>query len=92
MKFLGVVETYLKPKITDPEADTERNSLVSLGYDVTGVTLSKTHQVYFNADDAASARKTLEEMTERLLINPHSHNYEIIRIEEVKSDEPSNEG
>lgn len=71
MTFLTKVSIILKPGIADPQGQTIERALPALGYDgVKNVRVGKLIELEVEADDAADARSSVEEMCERLLANP----------------------
>ena len=71
MTFLAKVNIILKPGIADPQGQTIERALPALGYDgVKNVRVGKLIELEVEAEDAAGARTSVEEMCERLLANP----------------------
>lgn len=83
MKYRVKVEVSLKPGLSDPEAETCAESLMDLGYKVSGISISKVYYIYLNADSVEGAREQTDEMCRRLLANPVKDNY-TIQVEKIK--------
>lgn len=77
MKYRAKVEISLKPGISDPEGEASAESLRDLGYQVSGVSVSKVYYVYLDADSMKEVYERTDEMCKRLLANPVKDNYEI---------------
>ena len=75
MKYMAFVYVTLKSGYSDPEGDTTAEALKGLGYNVERVRASKAYEVYFEADDYASAEYLIDEMCKRLLTNPTKDDY-----------------
>ena len=75
MKYMAFVYVTLKSGYSDPEGDTTAEALKGLGYNVERVRASKAYEVYFEADDYASAECLIDEMCKRLLTNPTKDDY-----------------
>ena len=64
------VVVTLKPSVLDPQGLAVARALGSLGFDeVKGVRLGKIIELDMDATDAATARKRVEQMCEKLLAN-----------------------
>jgi phosphoribosylformylglycinamidine synthase PurS subunit len=64
------VVVTLKPSVLDPQGQAVARALGSLGFDeVKGVRLGKIIELDVDATDAATARKRVELMCEKLLAN-----------------------
>lgn len=83
MKCMAFVYVTLKSGYSDPEGDTTAEALKGLGYDVEKVRASKAYEVYFEAEDEASAESIIDEMCRRLLTNPTKDDYRF-ELSEVK--------
>ena len=71
MTFSAKVSIILKAGIADPQGQTIERALPALGYDaVKNVRVGKLIELEVEADDAADAKSSVEEMCERLLANP----------------------
>jgi phosphoribosylformylglycinamidine synthase len=76
------VVVTLKPSVLDPQGQAVTRALGSLGFDeVKGARLGKLIELEVDAKDAASARKRVEEMCEKLLANTviEEYRYEIVK-------------
>ncbi len=71
MRWLADVHVALRPGIADPEGETIRGALQSLGFEsVDEVRSGKLLRIHFEAVDAAAAERAVSEMCRRLLANP----------------------
>jgi phosphoribosylformylglycinamidine synthase subunit PurS len=78
MRFSVLVETRLRPGIADPQGSTIERSLPTLGFEgVGGVRVGKAIRFDVDADDEATARRRVDEMTRSFLINPVIEDAEI---------------
>ena len=78
MMFTARVDITLKPGIADPQGLTIERALPALGYDgVKNVRVGKLIELELEADDVEDAKKSLDEMCERLLANPVIESYEV---------------
>lgn len=83
--FLGKVYVTLKKSVLDPQGDTVRKSLHTLGYtQVTDVRIGKYIEVGLDSPTLEDARRELDEMCARLLANPVIEEY---RLEIVKDEQ-----
>lgn len=82
MKYRARVEVRLKLGHSDPEGETTRQSLAELNYPVTSVGVSKVFEITLNARSLVEAKKTVDEMCNRLLANPVKDDYRF-EIEEA---------
>lgn len=74
--FLARVEVTLKPAVNDPQGNTVKGALASLGFDgVDGVRVGKYMELRLTAADAAEAERAVDEMCRRLLANPVIEEY-----------------
>ena len=83
MKFHARVEVNLKPRHSDPEGETTKQSLSELNYAVHSVNVSKIYELVLEAKNLAEAKRQVDEMCKRLLANPVKDNYHF-EIEEIK--------
>jgi len=83
MKYRAKVEVRLKPGHSDPEGETTRQSLAELNYPVKSVGVSKVYEIMLEAKSLSEAKRLVDEMCKRLLVNPVKDNY-LFEIEEVK--------
>lgn len=71
MRFPVLVEIRLRPGIADPAGATIQRALPALGFDgVADVRVGKAIRFTVEADDAAAARRQVDELCQRLLANP----------------------
>jgi phosphoribosylformylglycinamidine synthase len=67
----------LKEGVADPQGITIKNALNSLGYQGVGkVRMGKYLQLKLNVKDVKEARKEIEDMCRKLLVNPVIENYD----------------
>ena len=65
------VYVTLKQEVLDPQGDAVRRALGSLGFeDVKSVRVGKLIEIEVDAKDRDAARKELEQMCQKLLVNP----------------------
>jgi len=83
MKFRAKVEVGLKPRHSDPEGETTKQSLVELNYPIKSVGVSKVYEIVLEARSLSEAKRLVDEVCGRLLTNPVKDNYRS-KIEEVK--------
>ncbi|MGE5544425.1 MAG: phosphoribosylformylglycinamidine synthase subunit PurS [Bacillota bacterium] len=82
--FLGKVFVTLKKSVLDPQGDTVRKSLHTMGYSqVVDVRVGKYIEVRLDSPTRDDARRELDEMCARLLANPVIEEY---RLEIVEDD------
>ncbi len=75
--YTATVTVRLKRGVLDPEAETTRNALERLGFELEGLRSADRFEVDLEADDAEAAAERATEMAERLLANPTIHDYEV---------------
>ena len=69
--FEALVEVQLRPGISDPQGATIERALPTLGFSgVSAVRAGKAFRLHIEAPDAEAARRTCNELAERLLANP----------------------
>lgn len=67
----------LKEGVADPQGITIKNALNSLGYQGVGkVRMGKYLQLKLNVKDEKEARREIEDMCRKLLVNPVIENYD----------------
>jgi phosphoribosylformylglycinamidine synthase len=77
------IQVTLKPSVLDPQGDTVRRGLASLGYtNVQDCRVGKFMVLRLAESDPAKARAHVEEMCRKLLANPVIENY-VFEISEV---------
>jgi phosphoribosylformylglycinamidine synthase len=77
------IQVTLKPSVLDPQGETVRKGLASLGF--TGVQdcrVGKFMVLRLSESDPAKARAQVEEMCRKLLANPVIENY-VFEVREV---------
>ncbi|MWV64770.1 phosphoribosylformylglycinamidine synthase subunit PurS [Halorubrum sp. JWXQ-INN 858] len=75
--YTATVTVRLKRGVLDPEAETTRQALERLGFDLDGLRSADRFEVDLDAPDADEAAARADEMAERLLANPTIHDYEV---------------
>ncbi|MSQ61711.1 MAG: phosphoribosylformylglycinamidine synthase subunit PurS [Dehalococcoidia bacterium] len=74
--FLARVEVTLKLTVNDPQGNTVKGALASLGFDgVSAVRVGKHMEIRLTAEGAAEAERRVEEMCRQLLANPVIEQY-----------------
>jgi len=74
----ATVYVTLKPSVLDPEGETLKHALHSLGYpEVSEVRLGKYMQIKLQGNNLHEAQSKLEEMCAKLLANPVIEDYHI---------------
>jgi phosphoribosylformylglycinamidine synthase len=68
---------YLKDNIRDPEGTEVKKALRRLDFPVDKVSLGRETVIGMNTDDVDTALKTVDEMCQRMLINPILHKYNL---------------
>lgn len=85
MTFLARVDITLKPAVNDPQGNTIRDALHSLGFaDVSTVRAGKYMEIRLEAPDKAGAQQAVTEMCKKLLANPVIEDFRV-EIEEAKA-------
>ena len=75
--YTATVTVRLKDGVLDPEAETTRQALERLGFEVNGLRSADRFELDLKAESADAAGDRAAEMAERLLANPTIHDYEI---------------
>ncbi|MDP5169413.1 MAG: phosphoribosylformylglycinamidine synthase subunit PurS [Bacteroidia bacterium] len=71
MKFKAIIHIMPRPEILDPQGKATLHGLHNLGFSqVEQVRIGKQVEITVEADDAESARASLEEACRKLLANP----------------------
>ena len=84
MTYLARVDITLKPAVNDPQGNTIRDALHSLGFaDVGSVRAGKYMEIRLDAPDKKKADARVTEMCKKLLANPVIEDYRF-EIEEAK--------
>lgn len=76
-EYTATVTVRLKAGVLDPEAETTQRALERLGFELEDLRSADQFELDLEAEDEASARERVTEMTERLLANPTIHDYEV---------------
>ena len=84
MTYLARVDITLKPAVNDPQGNTIRDALHSLGFaDVGSVRAGKYMEIRLEAPDKKKADARVTEMCKKLLANPVIEDFRV-EIEEAK--------
>ncbi|MFW5917872.1 MAG: phosphoribosylformylglycinamidine synthase subunit PurS [Haloferacaceae archaeon] len=75
--YTATVTVQLKEGVLDPEAETTREALTRLGFELEALRAADRFEIDLAATDSEAARERVEEMAERLLANPTIHDYEV---------------
>jgi len=76
--MIAKVYVTLKPSVLDPQGKTVKSALESLGFKgVEDVRMGKYIEVRLNSRRAASAKKEVERMCQKLLANPVVETYRV---------------
>ncbi|MFO7926860.1 MAG: phosphoribosylformylglycinamidine synthase subunit PurS [Halobacteriota archaeon] len=75
--YTATVIVRLKRGVLDPEAETTKQALERLGFELEDLRSADRFEVDLDADDLAAAESRATEMAERLLANPTIHDYEV---------------
>ncbi|GAB7119980.1 MULTISPECIES: phosphoribosylformylglycinamidine synthase subunit PurS [Natrinema] len=75
--YTATVTVRLKQGVLDPEAETTKQALERLGFELEALRSADRFEVDLEADGAAAARERADEMAERLLANPTIHDYDV---------------
>ena len=75
--YTATVTVRLKRGVLDPEAETTKQALERLGFELEELRSADRFEVDLEADDAAAAESRAEEMADRLLANPTIHDYDV---------------
>lgn len=82
--FLGKVFVTFKAGVLDPQGDTVRRAMGTMGYnEVEDVRIGKYIEVKLNGASLEEARARLEEMCDKLLANPVIEEFRIEVAEAV---------
>jgi phosphoribosylformylglycinamidine synthase len=82
--YLARVDITLKPAVNDPQGNTIRDALHSLGFaEVGSVRAGKYMEIRLDAADRKKAEAQLTEMCKKLLANPVIEDYRF-ELEEAK--------
>jgi len=75
--YTATVTVRLKHGVLDPEAETTKQALERLGFELEALRSADRFEIDLEAADADAAAERAEEMAERLLANPTIHDYEV---------------
>ncbi|ELY88896.1 phosphoribosylformylglycinamidine synthase subunit PurS [Natrialba taiwanensis] len=75
--YTATVTVRLKHGVLDPEAETTKQALERLGFELEALRSADRFEVDLEADSTAAARERAEDMAERLLANPTIHDYDV---------------
>ncbi|ELY91242.1 phosphoribosylformylglycinamidine synthase subunit PurS [Natrinema altunense] len=75
--YTATVTVRLKQGVLDPEAETTKQALERLGFELEALRSADRFEVDLEADGVAAARERADEMAERLLANPTIHDYDV---------------
>ena len=76
-EFTATVTVRLKRGVLDPEAETTKQALERLGFELDALRVADRFELDLKATDAGAAESRADEMAERLLANPTIHDYEV---------------
>lgn len=80
--FKANIYVTLKEGVLDPQGDAVRKSLQVLNYQgVNEVRIGKFIEVWLEAVDETTARRDLQEMSDKLLANPVIENFRVEMVE-----------
>lgn len=80
------IKVVLKPAVLDPQGETVKGSLKTLGYDdVEEVRIGKFIELFLRTDNLSEAEGRVTEMCSRLLANPvlETYDFNLVPITEV---------
>ncbi|WP_276298956.1 phosphoribosylformylglycinamidine synthase subunit PurS [Halorussus lipolyticus] len=75
--YTATVTVRLKEGVLDPEAETTKQALERLGFELESLRSADRFELDLDAESAGSAAERADEMAERLLANPTIHDYEV---------------
>lgn len=75
--YTATVTVRLKQGVLDPEAETTRQALERLGFELDELRSADRFEIDLDAESAEDAQARADEMAERLLANPTIHDYEV---------------
>ncbi len=76
-EFTATVTVRLKRGVLDPEAETTKQALERLGFELSALRSADRFEIDLEAADADAAAQRADEMAERLLANPTIHDYDV---------------
>ena len=86
MNFVANIVVTLKPSVLDPQGNTVKEALHSMGYpNVEDVRMGKYMEVYVSASSESEAKNKIDEMCHKVLVNPVIETYSFeIREQETQ--------
>jgi len=75
--YTATVTVRLKRGVLDPEAETTKQALERLGFELGDLRSADPFEIDLDAESARSVAAAADEMAERLLANPTIHDYEV---------------
>ena len=75
--YTATVTVRLKHGVLDPEAETTKQALERLDFELDALRSADQFEIDLDAADADAAADRAGEMAERLLANPTIHDYEV---------------
>jgi phosphoribosylformylglycinamidine synthase len=75
--YTATVTVRLKHGVLDPEAETTKEALERLGFELEGLRSADRFEIDLDAESTAAAEERAAEMAERLLANPTIHDYDV---------------
>ena len=75
--YTATVTVRLKHGVLDPEAETTKQALERLGFELEGLRSADRFEIDLDAAAPEDARERASEMAERLLANPTIHDYDV---------------
>jgi phosphoribosylformylglycinamidine synthase PurS subunit len=86
--FQARVQVSLRPSVLDPAGEATRSAAARLGIDgVRRLRIGKAIEVELEAEDAATASRQVELLSDRLLANPVIENWQVELLESVAQRE-----
>ena len=86
--FQARVQVSLRPSVLDPAGEATRSAAARLGIDgVRRLRIGKAIEVELEAEDAATASRQVELLSDRLLANPVIENWQVELLEGVAQRE-----
>ena len=77
-KFTAKIEVKFKTGVLDPQGDTIKHALLNLNYTyIESVKTGKLFWVELESESKASVRKTVKELSDKLLANPVIEDFEV---------------
>ncbi|WP_255148678.1 phosphoribosylformylglycinamidine synthase subunit PurS [Halorarius halobius] len=79
--YTATVTVRLKHGVLDPEAETTKDALERLGFELEALRSADRFEIDLDADSPEAAADRADEMAERLLANPTIHDYDVDVVE-----------